>query len=145
MPITGFEIMGVNMRNFLKSGILAAAAAIVMPAAASQGQAPEWWLVLDSGDARSAHFVDLASMAEAGGTIRVSALTLDRNGHRKTGTLNVDCNRGSEIAVTNFICGSEEYRSGNGLILGPVSPDEMAKTLFATQPASAAAWGFHEA
>lgn len=133
------------MRKFLKIGMMAVAATIVVPASANQAQAEEWWLVMDDSNAQSAHFVDLASVAQSGGAMQVSALTLDRNGHREARTLNVDCNQGGGLALTNFLCGSDEYRSENGLILGPVSPDEMAQTLFATQSASAPTRGLHEA
>ena len=121
--------------------------AATSPAVAQSGQAPEWWLVLDERDSQAAHFVDLSSVTRSGQTVEVSAMILDRSGHRKAKVMNVDCGgmSGGEPAVTNFVCGSEEYRSENGLVLGMVSPDEMAQMLFAAQSGTSAVRSFQEA
>lgn len=134
------------MNRFLKFIVLATIAA-TSPAVAQSGQAPEWWLVLDERDLQAAHFVDLASMTRSGQTVEVSALIVDRSGHREAKVMNIDCNgmSGAEPAVTNFVCGSEEYRTGNGLILGMVSPAEMAMIVFATRSPAGPARGIEEA
>lgn len=134
------------MHKLLKFVVLAATAA-TSPAVAQSGQASEWWLVLDERNSQAAHFVDLASVNRSGQAVEVSALTLDRSGHRQTKVMKVDCGGmpGAEPSVTNFVCGSEEYRSENGLVLGMVSPDEMAQMLFAAQSGNSAARSFQEA
>lgn len=134
------------MNNFLKIVGLAAIAAS-SPAAAKSGEAHEWWLVLDQGDSQSAQFVDLASMTRSAQAVEVSALILDRSGNRRAKIINVDCGGmpGAEPAVTSFVCGNEKYRTGNGLILGMVSPDEMAQILFAAQSRNVGVRGFQQA
>lgn len=134
------------MHSFLKIIGLAAIAAS-SPAVAHSGEAPEWWLVLDQSDSQSAHFIDLASMTRSAQAVEVSALILDRRGNRETKSINVDCSGRAtgEPAVTSFVCGSEEYRNGNGLILGMVSPEEMAMMLFTSQSQAAPVRGFQEA
>lgn len=131
------------MHRFFKFVVLATMGAM-SPAWAQSEQTSEWWLVLDERNAQSAHFVDLASMSRSGQTIEVAALIMDRSGNRKVTVMNVDCSdmSGGEPAVTSFVCGNEEYRTGNGLILGMVSPDEMAQMLFATQSGGAPTRGF---
>lgn len=135
------------MHSFLKIIGLAAIAASSSSAAVQSREDPEWWLVLDQSDSQSAHFIDLASMTRSAQAVEVSALTLDRSGNRESKLMNVDCSgmAGGEPAITHFVCGSEEYRNGNGLILGMVSPEEMAKMVFATQSQAAPARGFQEA
>ncbi len=134
------------MRSFLKMiGMVAIAAS--SPAVAQGTDGPEWWLVLDQSDSQSAHFVDLASMTRIAQSVKVSALIVDRNGNGETKSMTVDCSgmAGGEPSITNFVCGSEEYRSENGLLLGIVSPDEVAQMLFAAESGNSTLRGFQEA
>lgn len=123
------------MRNFLKHGALFAAAIAATGPAAAQGGNTEWWLVMDDNDAQAAHFVDMASIVRSQEATKVSAMTLSRSGHREIKTIAIDCDRmlgaPANPEVKAFVCGTEDYRQSNGLILGPVSPDEMAGMVFA--------------
>lgn len=126
------------MFNTLKNGILTVIAMTAMtPAIAHAGKSAEWWLVMDDGNTQVARFVDLASIAATDDGAKVSAMTLSQNGSREMKTIIVDCEAmlasPGEAPVKEFICGTVEYRENNGLILGPVSPDEMAAILFAAQ------------
>ena len=126
------------MSGILKSGILAAIAlTAVAPASAQAGKPAEWWLVMDDGNAHVARFIDMASMTVSDNGASVSAMTLSQNGNREMETVTVDCEAmlaaPGDASVKEFICGTPEYRESNGLILGPVSPDEMAAILFAGQ------------
>jgi hypothetical protein len=134
------------MHGFLKIMGLAAITA-ASPAVAQSVEAPEWWLVLDHGGSQSAHFIDLASMTRSAQGLEVRALIVDRSGNLETKLMNLDCSSlaDNEPAVTNFVCGNEDYRNGNGLILGMVSPEEMAKMLFSAQSQIAPARTFQQA
>ena len=126
------------MSGILKSGILAAIAFTAMaPASAQAGKPAEWWLVMDDGNAQVARFVDMASMTASDNGASVSAMIVSPNGKREMQTITVDCEAilvaPGNATMKEFICGTPEYRERSGLILGMVSPDEMAAILFAGQ------------
>lgn len=132
------------MRKLLKF-IIPATMTALSPAMAQSERDPEWWLVLDESNGQSAQFVDLASMTRSGQTVEVSALVLNRSGDRETKEMTVYCGTSGGEPVTNFVCGSEEYRTATGLILGMVSPDEMAQMLFAAQSGNTPVRGSYQA
>lgn len=126
------------MSDIWKTGILAVITMAAMaPASAQAERSAEWWLVMDDSNPQIARFVDLASIAATDGGAQVSAMALSPNGYREMKTVTVDCeamlSAPGQAPVKEFICGTSEYRESNGLILGPVSPDEMAAILFAAQ------------
>lgn len=126
------------MSKILKNGILAAIAmTAVIPASAQTGKSAEWWLVMDDGNSQVARFVDMASMTASDNGASVSAMTLSQNGNREMETVTVDCEAmlaaPGDASVKEFVCGTPDYRASNGLMLGAVSPDEMAAILFAGQ------------
>lgn len=125
------------MRNFFRLCLLAASAMTATSVLAQSAQPSEWWLVLDDGNAQAAHFVDMASIRYSDNGANISMMTVSRGGDRDMQTLTIDCQRvlgaQGDAAVKEFICGTAEYRERSGLILGPVSPDEMAAVVFAGQ------------
>lgn len=130
------------MHKFFRIGILVATAFTTVASAAAQSPKPaEWWLVIDDGNAQVAQFVDMASINRSDNGANISTMTVTRSGNRDMQTLTVDCERvlgaPGDASVKEFICGTTDYRNSNGLILGPVSPHEMAAIVFASQPVNA--------
>ena len=126
------------MLGTLRSGVLAAVAlAVIAPASAQSGKSAEWWLVMSDDNARVARFVDMASMTASDNGASVSTMIVSQNGSREMQTITVDCEAvlvaPGNASMKEFICGTPEYRERSGLILGMVSPDEMAAILFAGQ------------
>lgn len=111
-------------------GMMAAAASALTPMAA---RAADWWWVAGEPGAKDAWFVDADSISATGSqrSFQMLRIAADRSRNPEEG-VQVDCERATSDAVQRFVCAAPDQRNAIGAMLGPVSPEAAARTIFET-------------
>jgi hypothetical protein len=90
-----------------------------------------WWVQGDPQDAAMT-FADARSVTRDGARATVRTVTIDRTGQALPQVMTFTCPAPPREGPHRFACDSDEERMSWAAMLGPLSPSEAARALFAS-------------